>query len=216
MTYAHLAGKDANGKYKDAYTEVGFPLNEVHEFPDALSRCFGNNPPALWIQDVRTVDGSKTRTFVLNPFVSNLRLDYQDASGTKYWLGVVFTLEGPMRNWWFNNYCQLSIGPPASEQFEETINNEVYVSQMFERSDNDYIKASYKKSTEVFSNLVSMYDEHVTVDIWENIGCPSGECGTGGPTEPEPAPEITPDAVYEFGQAVSCEGRRSKLSLELY
>jgi regulation of enolase protein 1 (concanavalin A-like superfamily) len=173
VTYYHLGG----------ISIIGIPINQVHMYPnDAILHCNYIDAVSVWIQDLQSINGDdKTYTLVLNPHVYNLRFNY---------LGVVFSLEGLMRNYWFDHYCDL--GPPASESFEEVFGGDVYVSQMFEKGDNNYIKISYNKETGEFNLPVSEFNEHVHQDIWDNLGCPNGTCGVGGGEEPNPDP--SPDA----------------------
>ncbi|MBU1998716.1 MAG: M23 family metallopeptidase, partial [Candidatus Omnitrophica bacterium] len=190
ITYFHVGKPDKPGDPN----KLGNPINAVHLYPEYYPwHCYNNiSGESVWVQDTESTNGDgKVYTLVLNPYVINLRLDYLTDSGSKYWLGVVFSLEGLMRNYWFDHYCEL--GPPASELFEETINGIVYKSQMFENGDNNYIKVSYNDNTKVFNNLEYVCDDHVNQSVYDNLGCPNGDCGTGGgDPNPEPTPNPNP------------------------
>ncbi|MFH1522377.1 MAG: M23 family metallopeptidase, partial [Patescibacteria group bacterium] len=90
VTYYH--------KNKDGQPVIGAPINEVHKnIENVFFECLWEDPVTVWIQDAQGTNGDgKTYTLVLNPYVFNIRFNY---------LGVVYTLEGPIRNYWFDHYC---------------------------------------------------------------------------------------------------------------
>ncbi|MFH1523094.1 MAG: M23 family metallopeptidase, partial [Patescibacteria group bacterium] len=200
ITYFHVGKPDKPGDPN----KLGNPINAVHQYPDYYPWPCNNNITAesVWVQDTQSTNGDgKIYTLVLNPYVINLRLDYPVDGGVKYWLGVVFSLEGPMRNYWFDNFCEL--GPPASELFEKTINGVVYKSQMFENGDNNYIKVSYREDTKVFNSPEYVCDDHVNQSVYAVLGCPNGDCGTGG-GESNPDPDSDPNPTPNPYPGISC------------
>ena len=111
-------------------------------------------------------------TLVLNPYVYNIRMGY---------LGVVYPIHGQIRDYWRLHYSEY--GPPVSNEYSETVNSKTYIVQWFEKSDNTYKKITYDTTDGSFNDPVTddlSYGDHLDQSLYNNLGCPKGNCGRGG------------------------------------
>ncbi|MDA3840645.1 MAG: M23 family metallopeptidase [Patescibacteria group bacterium] len=190
ITYFHEGGLNL----------LGHPANEVrkgtvYEFPGYHAEMGIDLP---YIQDIQnTSGGSPWLTLVLNPYKLNLRMGY---------LGIVFPINGRIRDYWKAYYSQL--GYPVCNEYSEIVNGKEYAVQWFERGINNFLKVTYNINEGTFNDPETdylSYGDHLNQSVWDNLGCPLGVCGVGGDGEdPNPEPYPPTPTAYTFGQAKIC------------
>lgn len=190
ITYFHNGGVNSLGHPSD-YVHQG----TVFEFP-GYQPNLGIELP--YIQNItNTSGGPPWLTLVLNPHVYNIRMGY---------LGVVYPIQGRIRDYWRTYYSEL--GYPACNEYSEIVNGKNYAVQWFERTDNNYVKVTYNLSEGTFNDPATNYlgyGNHLNQSTLENLNCPEGTCGVGGDggdTTPEPDPAEPVGA--EFGESKIC------------
>lgn len=179
---------------------LGHPSDYVHQ--GTVFEFTGYQPnlgiELPYIQNItNTSGGTPWLTLVLNPHVYNIRMGY---------LGVVYPIQGRIRDYWRAYYSQL--GYPACNEYSETVNGKNYAVQWFERADNDYVKVTYNLSEGTFNDPETNdleYGDHLNQSTLINLNCPNGACGVGGDGG-DSTPESEPVEVVgaEFGETKVC------------
>ncbi|MCK5320531.1 peptidoglycan DD-metalloendopeptidase family protein, partial [Candidatus Parcubacteria bacterium] len=176
ITYHHEGGLNS----------LGHPADEVHlltalEIPGYNASL---NTDACYIQNIQNTSGGEPwLTLVLNPYVWNIRMNY---------LGVVYPIQGQIRDYWRLYYSEY--GPPVNNEYTEIVNGKLYVVQWFEKSDNDFLKITYDTTDGSFNDPETAsiaYGDHLNQSVWDNLGCPNGDCGVGGGVDPIPSDDYT-------------------------
>jgi hypothetical protein len=172
LTYKHYGGLDI----------LGAPVNNVYKATvfDLPGYNISGSVDSPWMQDIENTSATgHWLTLVLNPFVENKRIGHFDGG----YHGVVFPIHGQIRDYWRLYYSQY--GPPACNEYYETINGKLYVVQWFMKgnSSSDIDKIVYDTSDGSFNDPETAsltYGNHLEQSVYENIGCPDGVCGVGG------------------------------------
>ena len=181
---------------------LGYPISNVYLLENCVG-CINSWAEHVYVQDFQG-GACGSATLVMNMLTHNIRFDYS---------GVAYPIHGQMRNYWYWNFS--SLGAPVSNEHSydgfgySSDPGCDYVVQWFEPSENNFVAVVYDVNNGTFQqyNESSSGAPPCTVldqAIWDNLGCPNGDCGVGGGEDPLP-----PSDDYAFNRSTTCKDAQS-------